>query len=49
METELGTVVVCLLLLVLGVTSCLRWFLRRSWVTDAHSSPCSHFEELRHV
>jgi hypothetical protein len=49
METELGTVVVCLLLLVLGVTSCLRWLLQRSRATRAHPSPSYHLEEFRHV
>jgi hypothetical protein len=49
METELGTVVVCLLLLVLGVTSGLRWLLHRSRVTGANPSPSYHFEEFHHV
>jgi uncharacterized iron-regulated membrane protein len=49
METELGTVVVCLLLLVLGATACLRWLLHRSRGTGANPSPSSHFEEFRHV
>jgi uncharacterized iron-regulated membrane protein len=47
METELGTVVVCLLLLVLGVSSCLRWLLRRSRVNGP--LPSSHSEEFHHV
>ncbi|CAN5418513.1 hypothetical protein BH09ACT8_BH09ACT8_33950 [soil metagenome] len=49
METELGTVVVCLLLLVLGVSSCLRWLLRRSRVNGANPTLSSHSEELRHA